>query len=361
MFGRKIQEDDVLRALRQVVDPDLHRDIVSLGFVQNLRIEGSVVSFDINLTTPACPVKERLREEARRAVAQLDGVREVRVNLTAEVRPHAALDRSALAGVRNIVAIGSGKGGVGKSTITVNLAAALRASGARVGLLDADIYGPAIPLMLGHQQHAQVRGNRILPAEHHGLRFISMGLFVSGDKPLIWRGPMAHKALQQCLFDVEWGELDYLLVDLPPGTGDVHLTLAQSVPVTGAVIVSTPQDVGLVISMKTLRMFQQTNVTILGIIENMSYYICSHCGAREEIFGHGGVRRASHELGVPFLGEIPIDTRIRHQADTGVPIVLADPISPAAVAYREIAERLAAQISIVNYQTTPLRIEEVSI
>jgi ATP-binding protein involved in chromosome partitioning len=360
MFGKTVSEGDVLRALRQVVDPDLHQDIVSLGFIKNLKIEDSVVSFDINLTTPACPVKERMREEARRAVAQLEGVREVRVNLTAEVRPHAALDRSALASVRNIVAIGSGKGGVGKSTVAVNLAAALRMSGARIGLLDADIYGPAIPLMLGHRQQVDIRENRILPAEHHGLRFISMGLFVPGDKPLIWRGPMAHKALQQCLFDVEWGELDYLLVDLPPGTGDVHLTLAQSVPVTGAVIVSTPQDVGLVISMKTLRMFQQTNIPILGIIENMSYYICSHCGAREEIFGHGGARRASEALGVPFLGEIPIDTCIRRQADTGVPIVLADPSSPAATAYREIAERLAAQISIVNYRIAPLRIEEVS-
>ncbi|MCS6816130.1 MAG: Mrp/NBP35 family ATP-binding protein [Blastocatellia bacterium] len=360
MFGKRVSESDVLRALRQVVDPDLHRDIVSLGFIKNLKIEDSVVSFDINLTTPACPVRERMREEARWAVAQLEGVREVRVNLTADVRPHAGLDRSALAGVRNIVAIGSGKGGVGKSTVAVNLAAALHMSGARVGLLDADIYGPAVPIMLGHQQQAEVRGNRILPAEHHRLRFLSMGLFVPGDKPLIWRGPMAHKALQQCLFDVEWGELDYLLVDLPPGTGDVHLTLAQSVPVTGAVIVSTPQDVGLVISMKTLRMFQQTNVPILGIVENMSYYICPHCGAREEIFGHGGARRASEELGVPFLGEIPIDVRIRQQADTGMPIVLADPESPAAHAYRAIAEQLAAQISIVNYQMTPLRIEEVS-
>jgi len=360
MSGKRVSESDVLQALRQVVDPDLHRDIVSLGFIRNLKIEDSVVSFDITLTTPACPVRERMREEARRAVAQLEGVREVRVNMTAEVRPHAGLDRSALAGVRNIVAIGSGKGGVGKSTVAVNLAAALRVSGARVGLLDADIYGPAVPIMLGHGQPAEVRENRILPAHHHGLHFVSMGLFVPGDKPLIWRGPMAHKALQQCLFDVEWGELDYLLVDLPPGTGDVHLTLAQSVPVTGAVIVSTPQDVGLVISMKTLRMFQQTNVPILGIVENMSYYVCPQCGAREEIFGHGGARRASEALGVPFLGEIPIDVRIRQHADTGTPIVLADPESPAAHAYRAIAERLAAQISIVNYQMAPLRIEEVS-
>ncbi len=360
MFGKKVSEEDVLHALRQVLDPDLHRDIVSLGFVKNLKIEDSVVSFDITLTTPACPVKERLREEARRAVAHLEGVRDVRVNLTAEVRPHAALNKSALAGVRHLVAIGSGKGGVGKSTVAVNLAVALSQSGARVGLLDADIYGPTVPIMLGHQPQVQVQGNRILPVEHQGVRFISMGLFVPGDKPLIWRGPMAHKALQQCLFDVQWGELDYLLVDLPPGTGDVHLTLAQSVPVTGAVIVSTPQDVGLVISMKTLRMFQQTNIPVLGIIENMSYYVCPHCGARDEIFGHGGARQASEALGVPFLGEIPLDTRIRIQADTGIPIVRADPESPAARAYGEIAQRLAAQISIVTYQMTPLQIEEVS-
>jgi ATP-binding protein involved in chromosome partitioning len=364
MFGKRkeneiVAENDVLKALSQVKDPDLHRDIVSLNFVQNLKIDGSVVSFDINLTTPACPVKEKLRDEARQVVMSLDGVTDVHVNLTAEVRQHAGLDRSALSGVRNIVAIGSGKGGVGKSTVATNLAVGLALTGARVGLLDADIYGPSIPIMMGMKQQAEFRGNRIIPLKNHNITFMSMGLFVPGDKPLIWRGPMAHKALQQCLFEVAWDELDYLIVDLPPGTGDVHLTLAQSVPVTGAVIVSTPQDVGLMISMKTLRMFQQVNVPILGIIENMSYHVCSHCGAREDIFGHGGAAKASEELGIPFLGEIPIDVKIREWADAGTPIIVADPDSSSAKAYQEILGNLAAQISIQNYQRVALEIVEV--
>lgn len=355
----QVTEADVLRALRGVKDPDLHRDLVSLNFIDNLKIEGSVVSFDINLTTPACPVKEKLRDEAREAVMALAGVSEVRVNVKAEVRQHAGLDKSALASVRNIVAVGSGKGGVGKSTVATNLAVGLAQTGARVGLLDADIYGPSIPIMLGVHEQAELRGNRIIPVEKYGVRFVSMGLFVPGEKPLIWRGPMAHKALSQCLFQVDWGELDYLIVDLPPGTGDVHLTLVQSVPVTGGVIVSTPQDVGWKISLKTLRMFQQTNVAILGIIENMSYHICSHCGAREDIFGSGGAAKASKELGIPFLGEIPIDIGIRIRADEGTPIIIADPDSPSAKAYQQILGKLAAQISIQNYQRPSLRIEEV--
>ncbi len=361
MGGKKVSTEDVLNVLRQVMDPDLHKDIVTLGFIKNLTIEGTTVRFDINLTTPACPVREKMREQAREVVRRLEGVTDVHVNLTAEVRPHVGMDKTALSGVRNIVAIGSGKGGVGKSTVAANMAVGLAMTGARVGLLDADIYGPTIPIMLGLRQEAAVKDNRILPPQQYGVRFISMGLFVAGDKPLIWRGPMAHKALQQCLFDVVWGDLDYLIVDLPPGTGDVHLTLAQSVPVTGAVIVSTPQDVGLTISMKTLRMFEQTHIPILGMIENMSYYLCSHCGAREDIFGHGGARAASEALGVPFLGEIPLDANIRRHADTGTPIVLAEPDSPSGRAYQEIVERLAAQVSIQNYRTTPLQIVEVPV
>jgi ATP-binding protein involved in chromosome partitioning len=355
----KVTEADVLKALSVVKDPDLHKDIVSLNFVKNLKIDGSVISFDINLTTPACPVKEKLKDEAQQAVMVLGGVTDVRVNLTAEVRQHAGMDKSTLSSVRNIVAVGSGKGGVGKSTVATNLAVGLAQTGARVGLLDADIYGPSIPIMMGKNEQVEFRDNLIVPLESHGIKFVSMGLFVPGDKPLIWRGPMAHKALEQCLFQVEWGELDYLIVDLPPGTGDVHLTLVQSVPVTGGVIVSTPQDVGWKISLKTLRMFQQTNVAILGIIENMSYYICPHCGAREHIFGSGGAARASEKLGIPFLGEIPIDVQIRIRADEGTPIVVADPDSPSAKAYKEILGNLAAQISIQNYKKIPLQILEV--
>jgi ATP-binding protein involved in chromosome partitioning len=363
LFGKesknRVTEADVLKALSAVKDPDLHKDIVSLNFIRNLKIDGSVVSLDINLTTPACPVKERLKEEAQSAVMALGGVTDVRVNLTAEVRQHAGMDKSTLSGVRNIVAVGSGKGGVGKSTVATNLAVGLAQTGARVGLLDADIYGPSIPIMMGMNREVEIRDNRIIPLENHGIKFISMGLFVPGDKPLIWRGPMAHKALEQCLFQVEWGDLDYLVVDLPPGTGDVHLTLVQSVPVTGGVIVSTPQDVGWKISLKTLRMFQQTNVAILGIVENMSYYICRHCGERESIFGSGGAAHASEDLGIPFLGEIPIDVQIRIQADEGTPIIAAAPDSPSAKAYKEILGHLAAQISIQNYKKIPLQILEV--
>ncbi|MBI3988882.1 MAG: Mrp/NBP35 family ATP-binding protein [candidate division NC10 bacterium] len=357
--AKRVSESEVLQALSRIEDPDLRKDIVSLGFIKNLTIDGSAVSLDINLTTPACPVREKMQEEAKKVVMELDGVTEVNVNMTAEVRRHASLDTSALSNVRNIVAVGSGKGGVGKSTVSANLAVGLAQAGARVGLLDGDIYGPSMPTMMGVTRQLQVIGDRIIPHTAHGVTFMSMGFFAPGDQPLIWRGPMAHKALEQCLFSVEWGELDYLLVDLPPGTGDVHLTLVQLVPLTGAVIVSTPQDIGLMISMKTLRMFEKTKVHILGIIENMSYYICPHCGTREEIFGHGGVAKVSQALGIPFLGEIPIDRQIRIRADAGTPIVVAEPNSPSAKAYREIVERLAAQISIESYKSAPFQVVEV--
>ena len=232
----------------------------------------------------------------------------------------------------------------------MNIAAALAQTGAKVGLLDGDVYGPSIPIMMGVQRElATTDDGHMIPHEAHGVRFISMGYFAPGDKPLIWRGPMATKALQQCLLNVEWGELDYLLIDLPPGTGDVHLTVVQTVPLTGGVIVSTPQDVGVTIAMKTLRMFQQTSVPILGIIENMSYYLCAGCGRREEIFGHGQVAKASEGLGISFLGEVPLDPLIRAQADSGTPIVISHPETASATAYRNIAELLAAQVSIQNY------------
>ena len=352
-----VTEEQILSALKQVQDPDLRKDIVSLGFIRNLKIDSGKVSFDLNLTTPACPVKDQLRDQAIALVKGLPGVENVEIKMTSEVRSMPQLDRSALKGVRNIVAVGSGKGGVGKSTIAVNIAASLAQCGARVGLLDGDIYGPTTPIMLGLELPPKSVGNRMLPQEAAGLKFISMGLLVKSDQPLIWRGPMAHKALQQCLFDVEWGELDYLIVDLPPGTGDVHLTLAQAVPLTGAVIVSTPQDVGLRISMKTLRMFQQTRVPILGIVENMSYYICPHCNSQDYIFGHGGGRRAAEELGIPFLGEVPLDLAIRTQSDIGQPIVIAQPDAPSARTLREITERVAAQVSIRTFEAPVLEVE----
>jgi ATP-binding protein involved in chromosome partitioning len=354
-----IAEAKVLDALRSVLDPDLHRDIVTLGFVRNLKIENGVVSFDVNLTTPACPVKDRLREQSRQAVGTLPGVKDVRVNMTAEVRRPPTPSTTALKNVRNIIAVGSGKGGVGKSTVAANLAASLAKSGARVGLLDADIYGPSVPIMMRSGTPAEPQAdNTIEPGEAHGVRLMSMGYLSPGDQPLIWRGPMAHKALQQSLLSVRWGELDYLVVDLPPGTGDVHLTLVQSVPVTGAVIVSTPQDVGLQISMKTLRMFQQTKVPLLGIVENMSSYVCPHCGGRDEVFGHGGARAAATSLGVPFLGEVPLDRAIRRYADEGTPVVIAEPESLSGKAMSEIAGRLAQQVSIQAFKHMSLTIVE---
>jgi len=350
-------EEQVLSVLKKVQDPDLHKDIVSLGFIRNLKIDGGAVRFDLNLTTPACPVKDEMRDQAVALVKELPGVQTVEVNMTAEVRQMPQLDKTALKGVRNLIAVGSGKGGVGKSTIAVNIAASLGAAGARVGLLDGDIYGPTTPIMLGIDAPPKSVGPRIIPTEAAGIKFMSMGLLVKSDQPLIWRGPMAHKALQQCLFDVEWGELDYLVIDLPPGTGDVHLTLAQAVPLTGAVIVSTPQDVGLRISMKTLRMFQQTRVPILGIVENMSYYICPHCDSKDYIFGQGGGRRAAEELGLPFLGEVPLDVAIRMQSDIGAPIVLAQPHAASSKVLREIAEKTAAQVSIRSFEAPVLEVE----
>ena len=364
----QVTERDVLAALSQINDPDLHRDVVTLGFIKNVKIDGGVVTFDFNLTTPACPVKDSLRDQAKQVVESLPGVSEADVNMTSEVRQHAAVNKSAIAGIRNIIAVGSGKGGVGKSTVAMNLAVALSLSGARVGLMDGDIYGPSVPIMMGMRDRelATNKSGSFIPHRAHGISFISMGFMIQGDKPLIWRGPMATKALQQCLLGSEWGELDYLLIDLPPGTGDVHLTLVQTAPLTGAVLVSTPQDVGLTISLKTLRMFEQTKVHPLGIIENMSYYLCPHCGEREDIFGHGRVAEKSEELGIPFLGEIPLDARIRAQSDLGVPIVIADPLALSSKVYRRMAELLAAQVSIRNYQvaegagTAPREIKQLS-
>jgi ATP-binding protein involved in chromosome partitioning len=350
----QLTEEDVLNSLKRVQDPDLHKDIVTLGFIRNLKIADGNVSFDLNLTTPACPVKDQMRDEAVALVKGLPGVQNVEVKMTAEVRQTPQMDRTALKNVKNIVAVGSGKGGVGKSTIAVNIATSLAIEGAAVGLLDGDIYGPTMPIMLGIDQPPKSINNRMIPQESAGLRFMSMGLLVKSDQPLIWRGPMAHRALQQCLFDVEWGNLDYLIVDLPPGTGDIHLTLAQQVPLTGAVIVSTPQDVGLQISMKTLRMFQQTRVPILGIVENMSYYICPHCNSRDYIFGEGGAKRTAATLEIPFLGEVPLDQAIRQQSDAGAPIVLAQPEAESSKTLREISRKVAAQVSIRSFSTLPI-------
>lgn len=350
-----ITEQQVLQKLSQIQDPDLGQDIVKLGFVRNVLIEGSApqvrIRLQINLTTPACPVKDLMRAQAETLLKALPGVAAVEVTMTADVRKalQAPGERRPVPGVRNLIAVGSGKGGVGKSTVTCNLAAGLAAAGARVGLLDADIYGPSIPIMMRGGRPIRAVGNRIEPAEAHGVKLMSMGYLAEGDKPLIWRGPMAHKALEQCLFDVNWGELDYLLVDLPPGTGDVHLTLAQSTALAGGIIVSTPQDVGLTIARKTLRMFQQTGVRILGILENMSFHVCSHCGNREHLFGNGTVASAAAALDIPYLGEVPLESRVRQASDEGTPVILKEPDSPSAAAFRSVAGKVAQQISVASF------------
>jgi ATP-binding protein involved in chromosome partitioning len=351
-----ITQEQVLAALRSVQDPDLHKDIVSLGFVKDVKICGGAVDFTIELTTPACPVKDQMKAEAERLVAALPGVEAAHAKMTADVRARGGFGRQAVPGVRNILAVGAGKGGVGKSTTSVNLAVALARKGARVGLMDADVYGPNIPQMLGIQGQPDVTPEKkIIPPEAHGIKVISMGMLVPPDQPVIWRGPMLHSAVQQFMRDVAWGELDYLVVDLPPGTGDVSLSMAQSVPVAGAVVVTTPQGVSVSDVRKAVAMFRQLNIPVLGVVENMSYFMCGHCNERTEIFGNGGGRRMAEEMKIPFLGEVPIDTRVRSGGDEGQPIVAAVPDAPAAQALVEIAGKVAAQISI-SVLRQPLRV-----
>ena len=351
-------ENEILNALKQVQDPDLHRNIVDLGFIQNLKISSGEVSFDLNLTTPACPVKDQLKSEAENVVKKLSDVKNVFINMKAEVRRSVELDQSGIKGIRNFVLVASGKGGVGKSTVATNLAVAMAQTGSKVGLLDADIYGPTIPFMMGPEAQIDVtKDNTIIPAEAHGVKFVSMGFMAPGDKPLIWRGPMAHGALQQTLFQSKWGELDYLFLDLPPGTGDVHLTICQTLKVTGAVLVSTPQDLGLTISFKTYQMFKTTNVRILGLIENMSTHVCTQCGHEENIFGSGNVEKEAEKQKIPFLGRIPIDSSIRTTSDQGRPIVL-DNQSPISTIYKSIAGKVAQQVSIASFESPTLKIVE---
>lgn len=336
----------VLEALRSVEDPDLGRDVVSLGFVKRLEVEGGAVSFELELTTPACPMKDRLREACEAAARSVPGVREVRIEVTARVRSAAPPGRTELLGVKNIVAVASGKGGVGKSTVAANLAVALRETGAAVGVLDADVYGPSMAILLGIEGQPGIGPDgKLVPLEGHGVRAMSMGMLVEGDRPVIWRGPMVHNLLQQFVREVSWGELDYLVVDLPPGTGDAQLSLSQILALSGAAIVTTPQDVSLIDARKGLQAFRHLGVPVLGIVENMSYFLCPRCGERTEIFRHGGGKAASEALGVPFLGEIPIDPRIAVGGDEGRPILVEAPDSPAARAYRALAGKIAAELA----------------
>jgi ATP-binding protein involved in chromosome partitioning len=344
-----VTKEAVLAALRAVQDPDLHKDIVTLGFVKEVEIKDGEVDFTVELTTPACPVKDQMKAQAEALVAGLPGVTAARAKMTANVSTRGGFGRQQVAGIRNILAVGAGKGGVGKSTTAVNLAVSLARKGARVGLLDGDVYGPNIPQMLGANDTPEVDADkRIVPPVAHGIKVISMGMLVPPDQPIIWRGPMLHGAVQQFMRDVLWGELDYLVVDLPPGTGDVALSMAQSVPMAGAVLVTTPQGVSVSDVRKAVGMFRQLNIPILGVIENMSHFVCGHCQERTEIFGSGGGRRMAEELSIPFLGEVPIDTRVRAGGDEGRPIVSAVPDAPAALAFEAVASQVAAQVSIQN-------------
>jgi ATP-binding protein involved in chromosome partitioning len=296
-------------------------------------------------------VKEQLKQQSEHVVSILPGVKAVSAVVTSRVRNGTMTQREGIPGVRNTIAVGSGKGGVGKTTVAVNLALALAREGARVGLLDADVYGPNVPLMMGSTAHpAQGADDKIVPIDAYGIALMSMGFFIDADSPVIWRGPMLTKLLTQFMYDVNWGELDYLIMDMPPGTGDIQLTTAQSVPLTGAVMVSTPQDVALLDAGKALMMFKKLNVPVLGLVENMSTFVCPHCGNPTDLFGHGGAQSAAARYSVPFLGEIPLHLRIREGGDNGRPVVVDAPDSPEAQAFVQVARNLAAQVSMVAYQ-----------
>ena len=351
----------VLEALKVVQDPDLHRDIVTLGFIKDLNISKGDVAFTIELTTPACPVKDQMRDQARAAVMALPGVTGVNINMTASVRAAGIGGeggRAPIPGVKNIIAVGAGIGGVGKTTVAVNLAIALAKAGSRVGIIDGDIYGPNVPIMLGMKSQLTTDGQKILPAEKYGLQVISMGFMTADEAPIIWRGPMLHGALQQFFREVKWVDLDYLVIDMPPGTGDVALSLSQTVPVAGSIVVTTPQQVSLADSRRAVAMYKKLNIPTLGIVENMSYFVCPNCRHESDIFGKRGGERLADELGVPFLGGIPIYQPIREGSDAGVPLLISEPDSPAAQAIVEVARQAAAQVSIAAYKqpTIPLTV-----
>ncbi len=341
----------VLQALGTVQDPDLHKDLVTLKMIRNVEVRDGVARFALVLTTGACPVKQQLEDQCRAAATSVVGVTRAEIEVTAEV-PKGLSMSDILPGVSHIIGIGSGKGGVGKSTVTVNLACSLAARGARVGLLDADIYGPSIPTMMGINRQPFVVNKRLVPIDHHGVKLISMGFLLDERQPVVWRGPMIVGALKQFITDVDWGELDYLLVDLPPGTGDIQLTLAQTVPMAGAVIVSTPQAVALLDARRSAAMFTKVNVPIFGVVENMSEFVCPQCGHVEPIFGTGGAEREAAELAVPFLGAIPLEPAVRAGGDDGIPIVISAPESRSAKAFNAVAERVAQRASILALKKT---------
>jgi ATP-binding protein involved in chromosome partitioning len=357
-----VTEAAVLDALRVVRDPDLHKDIVSLGFVKNVRLDGSRVGFTIELTTPACPVKDLMRDQAHAAVSALPGVTDVRIDMTASVRavPRPEMGRAPVEGVKNIIAVGAGKGGVGKTTVAVNLAVALAQRGSRVALLDGDMYGPNVPIMLGLNTQLETDGQKIVPAERYGLQVVSLGFLTQDDAPVIWRGPMLHGAIQQFFRDVRWRDIDYLLVDMPPGTGDIALSLSQSVPVAGAVVVTTPQAVSLADTRRAVAMYRKLNIPPLGLVENMSHFVCPGCGRESDIFGKGGGEQLATDMNIPFLGRIPLHEPVRTGGDQGVPVVIGDPQSAPARALSEIAERIAQRVSIASFARKEIPLRDIS-
>ncbi len=348
-----ITEQAITNALRTVNDPELHKDLVSLGMIEKIHIDGNTVSVKVELTTPACPLKGKIEGDVVAAVLKVPNVTHVNVSFGAQVRPPM---QNPLPGVKHIIAVGSGKGGVGKSTVAANLALSLAMDGAKVGLLDSDVYGPSIGQMMGATNERMFANDdkKMLPLEKHGLKFISMANLVAPGQATVWRGPMLHSFVQQTLKDAAWGELDYLIIDLPPGTGDVQLSLSQTVSMTGAIIVSTPQDVALIDATRAMDMFRKANVPILGMVENMSYFVAPDTGKRYDIFGHGGAKREAERNNIPFLGEIPIGMQVREDGDTGTPVVLAHPETVEAQALVSIARVLAGRISVSTLELLPM-------
>lgn len=342
--------EEVLNTLKTVIDPELHKDIVSMGMIKDLAINDSKVSFTLELTTPACPYNSEIEGEVRQKVSSIKGVSDLDLKVTARVMEGRTLSPDEiLSGVKNVIAVASGKGGVGKSTVAVNLALSLANSGAKVGLLDADIYGPSVPLMLGLQPGLESDGAKLIPQQVHGLKVISMGLVPQqGEQNVsIWRGPIISGIIKQFLTDVEWGQLDYLVVDLPPGTGDAPLTLAQTIPITGIVVVTTPQDAAMNIALKAALMFKKLGIPIIGVVENMSYFACPHCGKDTQVFGQGGEQKVSQKFGAPFLGQIPLHTSIMAGSDAGRPVLITEPGSTYASAFQKMAKTVAGRISVI--------------